>query len=331
MTFTTGRGGGAILALMRWMIIVNPVSGGGRHLPLLKKALKYFRKKGDEVVVHQTSGPGEGTEVARDRGRGFDAVVAAGGDGTIHEVIGGLAGTGVPLGILPWGTGNVFAKEMGLPRRVKALCKVIRKGHTVDLDLGLADGRPFLLMASVGLDAYALLQMSRGRSKKIWGMVAYALAGMAALVRYRHPPIEVVLDDGTRDRGSFLLVSNTRLYGAFFVFHPHADPTDGLLDVFLFRDSGRWKFLGLVVQMVWHRWTKATRPLGALGRHGLYQVKSLSILSGHARPMQVDGDFLEGGAIEIGIAPRALRVILPRRPAPPTLYRTTDTLAESKI
>lgn len=295
---------------MRYLLIVNPVSGGGHHLPRLAKALRYFHKKGDEVVVRRTKAPGEGTALARDLGPGFDAVIAAGGDGTIHEVIGGLAGTGIPLGILPWGTGNVFAKEMGLPRRVKALCRVVRRGRGLAVDLGLADGRPFLLMASVGFDAYALGRMGR-TLKRLWGLGAYAWAGVKALARYHHPGIEVVLD-GTTDRGSFVLISNTRLYGAFFVFLPWADPTDGYLDVFVFRDTGRWKFLGMVAQLLWHSLSRSKAPLGFLSRHGVHRVKSLKILGGYERPFQVDGDFLPGGAVTIGILPQALNVFLPR-------------------
>jgi diacylglycerol kinase family enzyme len=257
--------------------------------------------------------------VARDRsGEGFDAVIGAGGDGTIHEVVGGLAGTGTPLGILPWGTGNVFAREMGLPRRVKALCKVIRHGRRVDIDLGLADGRPFLLMASVGLDAYALGRMKGIRGKRLWGLWAYVFAGLDAWARYPSPGIEVRLGDGRMDKGSFVLVSNTKLYGAYFVLQPAADPTDGLLDVFVFRDTGRWKFLGMIVQLVWHNLVlRSSHAPGFLARHGVYRVDSLRLLPGRERPVQVDGEFLEGGAVSVEVASRALKVLLPRHRRPP--------------
>lgn len=291
------------------MLIVNPASGGGRPKDKLAKALKFFAKKGDEVVVRFTSAPGDGAVIARAEGvAGFDAVVAAGGDGTIHEVIAALAGTEVPLGVLPWGTGNVFAKEMGLPRRVKALCRVIRRGRAARVDLGMADGRPFLLMASVGLDADTLGRVAPG-DKRRWGRAAYAWAALGALAAYRQRSFTVVFDDGTTDRGSFVLVSNTRLYGAFFVFLPRSNPADGLLDVLVFRDVGRWKFLGMAAQMLWHTMTRRSAEPGFLARHGVHRVKGLRF-EGPGAPAQVDGDPV-GGLSTVSVWPGALRVLLP--------------------
>jgi len=297
---------------VRYLLIVNPASGGGKQHHRLVKVLKFFRKKGDEVVVHQTSGPDDARLAAREHGADFDAVIAAGGDGTINEVVGGLAGTEVPLGVLPWGTGNVFAREMGLPRRVKPLCRIIRRGRIRCLDLGMADGRPFLLMASAGLDAYALQRLA-GAQKKVWGVWSYVGAALSAWWRYRSPLIEVQLD-GIVDRGSFVLVSNTRLYGTILVFFPHADPTDGMLDVFVFRHSGRWKFLGMVVQMIWNHLTEGRKPraAGFLARHGVYRVKSLRLVS-RGVPAQADGEYLSNGVSEIAVSPGALRVLLPGR------------------
>ena len=295
---------------MRYLIVINPASGGGKQQHRLAKVLKFFRKKGDEAVVHETSGPGEARVVARERGGEFDAVIAAGGDGTINEVVGGLGGTDIPLGILPWGTGNVFAKEMGLPTRVKALCKIIRKGRIRRLDLGQADGRPFLLMASAGLDAYALGRMA---AKKAWGIWAYVWAALSAWARYKAPVIDVELD-GTMDRGSFVLVSNTKLYGAFFVFFPQADPGDGYLDVLVFRDTGRWKFLGMALHMAWRHLTqgRSPRPAAFLARHGVYRVRSLRLTSSRAFPVQADGEYWGQNIREIAVSPGALKVLLPR-------------------
>jgi YegS/Rv2252/BmrU family lipid kinase len=299
---------------MRYLLIVNPTSGGGRNRHLLGRVLKYFRRKGDDVEVAKTSASGDAARAALSAiGQDWDAVVAAGGDGTIHEVVGALAGTALPLGILPWGTGNVFAKEMGLPSGVKGQCRVIRKGRTLVVDLGTLDGRPFLLMASVGFDAYVLGRMRGLGSKRIWGVAAYAWAALGALARYGHRPVDVVLDGGRRDRGSFVLVSNTSLYGAFFVIQPQADPTDGALDVFVFRDAGRWKFLGMAAQLVWHSLTGSHGSLGLMRRHGVYRAREVDLVPGHGLPVQVDGEFLPEGGTAVGVIPRALRVLLPKR------------------
>lgn len=298
---------------MRYLLIVNPVSGGGGNPRRLARALRYFRRRGDQVILHKTKAPGDGTRVVLERCRhGFDAVIAAGGDGTIHEVLEGLAGTGVPLGILPWGTGNVFAREMRIPRGTRAQCRVIRQGKARILDLGLADSHPFLLMASIGLDAFALGTLGP-RLKRLWGWGAYALGALVALVRYRQRDIEVRLDNGTVDRGGFVLISNTRLYGNWFVFHPQANPSDGFLDVLVFRDVGRWPYLGLVFQMVSRSLLspRSSRPPAFLALHGVYRVRGLSVLAGHCRSVQVDGDLLPGGAVEFAVSPGALTVLLP--------------------
>lgn len=300
---------------MRYLLIANPVSGGGRRPDRLNKALRFLRKKGDEVVVKLTSGPGDAARFAREGAQGsFDAVIGAGGDGTLHEVLAGVSGTGVPLGILPWGTGNVFARELGLPRRVKALCRVIRRGQSRAFDLGEADGRPFLLMASLGFDAYALGRMPGPAAKRLWGMGAYVLAALGSLVRYPHPPIDIRLEDGTNDRGSFVLISNTKLYGAFFVFLPQADPRDGFLDVLVFRDTSRWRFLGMVWRMVWHTFVarRPGVPPSFLRRHGFHRTRTLSVTTGGPRPAQADGEYLEAGLREVRVLPGALRVLVPR-------------------
>lgn len=301
---------------MRYLLIVNPASGGGRALPKLEKVLRFFARKGDQVRVLRTSGPGEAARLVQEhRDEGLDAVIAAGGDGTIHEVLGALAGTGLRLGILPWGTGNVFAREMGLPRRVKALCRVIRQGRSAALDVGRADGRPFLLMAGVGLDAFALQQLEGTPHKRLWGLWAYVGAAFAAWARYPGRPVEVRLDDGRQDRGPFVVVSNTRLYGAFFSFHPEADPTDGQLDVFVFRDPGRWAFLGMAFRLAWHNTLhrRSRRQAPFLARHGVYRCAGLTVAQGRERPVQLDGDWLVGGAQRVDCQPQALQVLLPRK------------------
>lgn len=264
--------------------------------------------------MYSTKGPGDGTREVRARCQhSFDAVIAAGGDGTVREVIEGLVGTSLPLGILPWGTGNVFAQEMGFPRRTKSQCRIIASGRSRALDLGFADGRPFLMMASLGLDAYALGLLGKGNLKHRWGRGAYALAGLVALFRYPQRTVRVLVD-GVADRGSFLLLSNTKLYGSWFVFHPRANPRDGLLDVLVFRDVGRWAFLGLVLPMLARTVLspRSTQPAAFLARHGVYRASKVSVEPNPRLPVQLDGDPLPGGATTFLVGSHRIRVLLPR-------------------
>lgn len=299
---------------MRYLLIHNPASGGGRGHPRVRKVVKWFARHRVEVQVYETRAPGDATHRAREAaGEGYDLVIAAGGDGTIREVVAGLCGTPVALGILPWGTGNVFAREMDLPRRTKALCRVIHRGHRLPVDLGSADGRPFLLMLSGGLDAAALGRTGVAQKRR-WGLAAYAWAGLAALVGYRHPLVEVRLDEGPCDRGTFVLVCNTRLYGAYFRWLPQADPTDGALDVFVFRHQGRWAFLGMALQLVWHNLAhpRSSRGPGFLSRHGVYRTTGLTLV-GPGLPAQIDGDPLADSVRRVQVLPGSLTVVLPKR------------------
>jgi YegS/Rv2252/BmrU family lipid kinase len=270
-------------------------------------------RKGDQIVVQYTQVPGDARRFAHEAINEFDAVIGAGGDGTIHELIAALAGTGMPFGIVPWGTGNVFAREMKFPRRIRALGKIIRQGRAYNLDLGMADGLPFLLMASIGIDAYALARVPSGPFKRRWGLLSYALSAVQAFIFFHHPKISVQFDEGFHDSGSYILVSNTRLYGAFFVFHPRAQPADGLLDVLVFRTPGRWSFLWLVISLAWHSFwhRRSPHPALALRAHGIYQTKGLTIQPNQA-PFQADGDVLPM-VHRIEIAPASLRMLLPKK------------------
>ena len=117
---------------MRFLLIANPVSGDARMEAKIEAALAYFAKHADSVDLRFTEYPGHATSIAREGAfHGYDAIIGAGGDGTINEVLNGIVGTGARLGVLPWGTGNVFAKEMRISSRIKKQCKLIRKGKAI--------------------------------------------------------------------------------------------------------------------------------------------------------------------------------------------------------
>jgi YegS/Rv2252/BmrU family lipid kinase len=311
---------------MRLLLIANPVSGDARKEAKIEAALAYFGKRSDLVDLRYTEFPGHATSIAREAAaKGYDAIIAAGGDGTINEVLNGIVGTKARLGILPWGTGNVFAKEMRFPSRIKKQCKLIRKGKTMRLDCGRCGPKHFLLMASAGFDAYALRRGGRLPMKGKFGVTAYLFAALGAFARYRYPPIDLRLDGEIDDSGTFVLVSNTRLYGSFFIFNQDADPTDGLLDVFVFRESGPWGLLKLVSRLVLRAFLGALpsrRGAGGSAKlpdayrfldHGRYRVRRVELRSGSEIAVQADGDVVAGDRTVFDAVPGAVQVILPRK------------------
>ena len=221
---------------MRIGLIYNPSAGGGRGGVVGSLVQEHLTRHGLEVVVQTTRAPREATTLARDLAGRVDAVVAVGGDGTVNEVVNGLAGGGVPLGIVPAGTVNVLAQELGLPFAVDRACDVIVAGRTTTLDLGLVDGRRFILMVGAGLDALTIRELDP-RLKRRFKELAFIGTGVRAYGRHHHPVFEVIVN-GTAHRATFVVVGNCRYYGGRFGVTSRADPTDGLLDVVVFRGRG---------------------------------------------------------------------------------------------
>jgi diacylglycerol kinase (ATP) len=301
---------------MRYLLIANPVSGDGTARAKVGFVTEYFARHGIEIDLRLTDRAGHAEELAREAlGAGYDLVIGGGGDGTINEIVNGMAGSGMRLAILPWGTGNVFASEMRLPGGLRAACRLIRRGASARFDLGSCGGRLFLLMAGAGLDAYSLGRLADPRLKRRLGLLAYAVAGLRGFVRYGYPEIELELGDGRRDRGSFVIVSNTSRYGSFFSFTPRANPLDGLLDVFVFKETGRWSTLMLAlryfISFAAGRGRRAA-PFSLL-RLKVYRTTSARLISRKRVRMQLDGEVYGDLPQELSILPAAIDIVLPQR------------------
>ena len=170
-------------------------------------------------------------------------------------------------------------------------------------------------MASAGFDAFALRSGGRLPLKSKFGVSAYLFAALGAFSRYKYPAINLRVDGKTADTGTFVLVSNTRLYGSFFIFNPEADPTDGLLDVFVFRESGPWGLVKLVSRLALRaflRGIKLPDPYRSLD-HGRYRARRVELSSGSEVALQVDGDVVSGIGTVFEAVPGAMQVILPRK------------------
>jgi diacylglycerol kinase (ATP) len=223
---------------VRTCVIFNPAARGDRA--------RHFRRHLDDIAsrgaLKATAVPGDARRLATEAvADGFELIVAAGGDGTVNEVLNGLGDAAdgfarARLGVLPLGTVNVFAREIGLPLRIDRAWETLQRGHETRLDLpgvefsagGVRRRRFFIQLAGAGWDARAI-ELVTWRLKRKFGPLAYVIAGVKAL-RGRLPKITVRVD-GQSSTGELILIGNGRFYGGPFEIFPGADLRDGLLEV----------------------------------------------------------------------------------------------------
>jgi len=224
---------------------------------------------------------------------GVDLVLASGGDGTITACVSGVAGSGVPLGVLPCGTGNLLARNLGLPLSLEEALAVALTGSDRRLDVGAANGRPFVVMAGIGFDA----EMLGGADERLKSRVGWAAYVLSALRHLRERPVRMALraDGGPPQRrwASGVIVGNVGSLQGNVRLLPDAAPDDGVLDVAVLAASGWTGWLWLAADVLLRRKT---------GRVAHLTCRELTVQAGRARPWEVDG--------EVAGTTRQLRVTL---------------------
>jgi len=292
----------------RLAAIYNPHSGGGgyrRDMPLIFAAL---RGLGYTVEELQTEEPGDASRLAREAvAAGFDVVAACGGDGTVNETINGLAGSETPLAIIPTGTVNVLAMELGIPLEPPDAVKLLGagSGNISWIDLGLAGDRYFGLMAGVGMDA-AVVASLNPVMKKALKEAAFAVQGLGTYLTHEDPLFRVTTDERTVE-GYFAVFGNSSNYGGAFGITPLADMRDGLLDVCVLKDKS-------LVSTVWY-WVTAlinahiTHPKVEYFRTERAMIEAVE--EDKEVLVQTDGEVAGKLPMECKVMPRALRVVVP--------------------
>jgi diacylglycerol kinase (ATP) len=282
-------------------IIFNPAAKGEKAR-LLEEKLRFLT--GTEAFL-TTSHAGEAAELA---GRlvqaGYSTIVTAGGDGTINEVVNGIAGLDVTLGILPIGTMNVLAWELGLPTSQLEQCwEIIQEGVIRSIDLAMANDQYFVQLAGIGLDALAVRETDLNFRKTI-GPISYLFAA-AQIVGRTAPRLEICFNERETMGGCFVLVGNGRFYGGRLSFFPNAKNDDGLLDVLVFKHQGYLDILRYLQGIV-------------LGNHADFadieyrQIHSLRVISDRRIPVEIDGEVTFHTPVRFSIGPHKLRVFVPR-------------------
>lgn len=295
------------------IIIANPHSGFLPHGHRLKEALEYLQRHEWRAELQYTKEPGDGTRLAQEAVKQrVTMVIAAGGDGTINEIIQGLAGSETALGVLPTGTVNVWAREMGIPLDLHDACNVLVYGQTRRTDLGCINGRYFLLMVGIGFDAEVTQAVERKPLKRL-GVLGYALAALWFGPGYAGFPMVMRQGDVVvKTRALQAVVGNTQLYAGAFKFTWQARCDDGQLDLCIVRKRN---LIGRFV-VLWDFFLRRdTRP-----RWVRYErFTSITIETPRPVAYQIDGD--PGGytPATLSVQPGALLVVVPRK-TPPGLF-----------
>ena len=280
--------------------ILNPAARSDKAIKLRER----IHALSGGVPMHLTSEAGDARQIAAQAAHdGVEVIIAAGGDGTLNEVINGIGHAPVHLGILPVGTMNVFATEIGIPLgNLEAAWKVIEQGKVISVDLPRANDTHFIQLAGVGLDA-EVVRKTTADSKRALGPLSYLLTLVQVAA---HKPPHILLEaEGDRLReGSFALIGNGRLYGGPFPVFKRANLQDGLLDVLVFENQSHWDVVRYFQAIAF-----GTHP--ELPDVEYFQTSSLKVTSSGDVPVELDGEIAGMLPCVFSIESQKLLVIAP--------------------
>lgn len=291
------------------ILISNPKTGryGTRRRPVEDLAAQ-LESLGVKVDLRLTEGPGDATEIAARAARnGSSDVIVAGGDGTINEAIQGLAGTKARLAIIPRGTGNVLARELGLPLDDEQALKIVAQGKSRQIYLGLAidettnERRHFVLMAGIGLDASVVRRVQPSLKRRI-GKGAFWISGLSHLATWNPRPFILEIN-GDNYTSTFAAIGKAAKYGGDLAITPGARLDKPEFEVCIIDTRSRLRYLHLLSQAMRNGMPRNTT-----------EVKFINAVSVRARGdahVQIDGELIGHLPMRFEIAPHSLEVLVP--------------------
>ena len=294
------------IQIRRALLIVNPGSRlGGKTLP---KAQRAFADNGVHCDTMLTDSPGHGARLAAEHAQSYDAVFTLGGDGTAIEVMGALAHTGPPVGILPGGTGNIVARTLGIPMRSGKAVRALLEGDEARIDLGrLESGERFAIGMGVGLDA-SMIAGAPGPMKRRFGFLAYVLSATRAVMRMEKFKVRLTVDgEITEHEAAAVLVAN---FGAvlnnLMTFGDGIRRDDGLLDACIYSPKNLRDAMRIFLMMSRKNFQNDSAVTYRSGKHFIIETIP-------PRQGQADGELLGNSPFEVTVEPLAGRVLVPRR------------------
>lgn len=293
--------------MARIHFIVNPISGKGRHSLTASSFRNYFPRSAFQISVDYTRHKSHAVELAQQAVLTRpDYIVACGGDGTINEVASVLVGTTIKLGIIPVGSGNGLAANLGIPKKVEAALDVIKKGHAASIDAGVVNGRYFFSNMGIGIDAMIIKKYERSGRRTLW---AYVRAALASSLEFKPRKTTFAYENRVSSSEPFLIfVSNSNEMGYGMSLTPKASLSDGVLDLLIVPKITFFQKLVLGYCVLTHQVDKF--------RHGKYkQIQQLQLEQPDTIYMdvQIDGEFhsFKTNSIEVSVVKKGLRVLVP--------------------
>ncbi|MBA3515998.1 MAG: diacylglycerol kinase family lipid kinase [Pyrinomonadaceae bacterium] len=292
------------------ILILNPKTGryASRRLPAIEDICSQLSSEGLEVELVATRGPGDATRIAAEAARkSIGDVIVAGGDGTINEALQGLVGTPARLGILPRGTANVLARELGLPLDCRRAAGVIVHGNRLRVHVGCAfdersgSKRYFLLMAGIGLDASVVRRVHPGLKKR-FGKGAFWFSGLSYLAHWKPKPFQIEVE-GRSFTATFVTIGKAASYGGDLAVTPRAQLDRPDFEICVIETHSRLRYLYLLSHAM-----RSGFPQGGRGVHFLRATRARA--TGEVA-VQVDGEFIGNLPMTFEIAAEAIEVIVP--------------------
>ncbi len=293
---------------MKHIFIINPAAGKGKSVELIPFIQEYFKsREQEELIVEVTRHPGHAAELAGKYSQGEPCrIYSIGGDGTVNEIVNGMAGSSAALGVIPTGSGNDFIRSLHSETEVNTIITRTIEGIEKSMDLARVNDKYFVNISSIGFDANVVYNAELFKKKPgITGSMAYLLSIIYTVFKHRICSIEVHIDGEKTDMKALLVaVANGRYYGGGMMPAPDARLDDGLLDVCLVSEVSRLKILSLF-------------PKYMKGRHGVIKQVSfkkcqrVKILSEEEFCLNIDGEIVAARCADFEIIPAGIRVILP--------------------
>lgn len=289
---------------MRVVVILNPNARHGRAAEDEAEAVRTLTDLGIDFSIVKTSRPGEAILIAQKAAeQGYDVVCAMGGDGTVNEVINGIAGTGAALAVIPVGTGNDFAHALGVPKGdVAGACRVLARGHRRPMDLCRVNDRYFASSFGAGFDA-RVTKAANERFKRLGGIRAYILAVMSVIWSFRPGKVRILADGREIFKSPLLVaVTNWKSYGGGMYICPDAEIDDGLFDVCIVDKLPILRFLYSFPRVI--RGTHVTMP-----EVEIFRARSVHISCSRLETYHVDGEVFEADDMELTLFPGGIDVV----------------------